>query len=61
MKTKPFFVRVKQTYLQHESLRGQVGLLKKRYEDGSVLVVFEEGPHEGDCICMDPKYLEPIS
>jgi len=55
------FVTVKHSYPHHESLRGQVGLLKKRYDDGTVLVVFEEGPCAGDKVCMDQRYVEVMS
>lgn len=61
MSTIPLFVRVKLTYPHHDSLRGQIGTLKKRYSDGTVLVAFEEGPCAGDKVCMDERYVERLS
>ena len=55
------FVVVRQNYPHNEKMRGQIGLMKKRYPDGTILVAFEDGPYQGDKICMDPKWVEPIS
>lgn len=58
---KPCFVQITKSYPHHETLRGQVGLLKKDYGDGTVLVQFDEGPHKGDRVCLDKRYIEPLS
>lgn len=60
MMSRQLFV-VRNDYPNNVNMRGQVGALKKTYPDGMVLVVFEYGPYKGDKVCMDPKYLEPIS
>lgn len=54
-------VRVRDHYPHHESLRGMVGVLKRVYTDGTVLVLFEEEPHKGDKVCMDRRYVELLS
>ena len=55
--TGSWYVRVTQSYPHHESLRGEVGLLKRVYDDGNVLVLFENG----DRVCMDRRYVEDLS
>jgi hypothetical protein len=56
-----FFVMIRSNYPHNENLRGQIGVMKKRYPDGTILVAFEEGAYAGDKVCMDPKWVEPLS
>ena len=55
------FVRVREDCQHPEQLRGQVGVLVKSYEDGSVCVLFEEGEHAGDRVCMPRSCVELLS
>lgn len=52
---------VRESYPHQEGLRGQVGVWTRDYGDGTVLVVFEDGPYKGDRVCMDRRYIEPMS
>jgi len=54
-------VKIRKDYPHHEALRGQVGVLRRNYDDGTVLVHFEDGPHQGDKVCMDGRYVEALS
>lgn len=50
------FVRILSTCPQ-ETIRGEVGVLKREYSDGTVLVVLDNG----DRVCLARKHVEPLS
>ena len=54
-------VMVKDDCQHPEQLRGQVGVLIKRYDDGSICVLFEQGEHAGDRVCMPQSCVEFLS
>ena len=54
-------VIVRDDCLHPETLRGQVGVLVKHYDDGTVLVRFDKGQHAGDRVCMPRSCVELLS
>ena len=52
---------IREDYPHHTSLRGQVGFVTRDYEDGTVLMKFEDGEHAGDSVCLLKQYVELLS